>query len=133
MSGKMSAEWWREYRRRRGEQLRAYNRDRRQTPLVRAQRHASEERRRRRVREAEAAKAVILTHPLLDAAAALVPLHATGSLLRFRSELTAEDARSEAVLAMLEGRDAALAVRAFRTAELRFAAIHRPLMETAAW
>lgn len=46
----MSAEWWREYRRRNAEKLRAYNRARRQTPTLKAQRRASEQRRRARLR-----------------------------------------------------------------------------------
>lgn len=132
MSGVMTAAWWREYRVRRATELRAYNRRRRSEPKVRAQRHASEQRRRSRIRAAELANVVQLRHPLLDAAAALVPIRAPGRLLRFRPEMTAEDARSEAVVALIEGRDPVAAVAAFRARERAWAAIHGPFIEGAA-
>lgn len=132
MTGTMSAAWWRDYRRRRSTELREYNRQRRRRPEVRAQRHASEQRRRERLRATEAAKLVPLIHPLLDAAAELVPMGVTGTLLRFRAEMTVEDARSEAVVALIEGRDPSDAVKAFMARERAWEALHAPLFEVAA-
>jgi len=109
-----TAAWWRAYRARRADELRAYNRERRHRPDVRVQRHAQELRRRARLRAIEP---FVPTHPLLEAAAALVPMPTPGHLLMFRRELTAQDARSEAVLALVEGRDPRAAALAFEAAE----------------
>jgi hypothetical protein len=111
-----AAAYYREYRRQHADELREYNRARRARPEVRAQRHAQELRRRARIRASRPAE-VEMRHPLLDAAAALVVMPPPGRVLRFRREVMAEDARSEAVLALVEGRDPLAAVRAFRAVE----------------
>lgn len=125
----MSAEWWRAYRLAHREAIGASQRRRRQDPRVRAQRHAQEQRRRQRRRAEDDARTVPLAHPLLSAAAALVPMPKPGTAYRWTEELAAEDARSEAVLAMLEGSDPATAVRAWLTVERTWLAMTCPLAE----
>lgn len=122
--------WWREYRRTHRAEITAATRRRRQSsPVLRAQRLASEQRRRARLRAEDAARAVPMDHPLLAAAAALVPMPAPGGALRFANELMAEDARSEAVVAMLAGTDPLAAVHAWRSAERAWQSLIVPLAD----
>lgn len=89
------------------ERVRSASRDR-------SGRDRAEESRRRRARrsELEARKVVETRHPLIDQAERIVrPAAPAGSRLVFPAELRREDAVSIAVLALLEGRDAARAVR----------------------
>lgn len=82
---------------------------------------------RRRSRAAPPLPALHTGHPLLEAACALVPAPAPGARLAWREELLAQDLRSEAVLAQLEGRDPVAAVRAYRAREGAWAALAVPL------
>lgn len=69
-------------------------------------------------------------HPLFDQARELVaPIAYTGMAYRFPSEVDREDARSEAVLAILEGRDAVEAVRSFLAGERGRRLVEAPLLE----
>lgn len=127
MGSAMSADWWRAYRQRRGESLRAYSRARRQQPKLRAQRRAAEERRRARLRFDP--PDVVIDHPLLQQAALLVPYDGFGTFYRFASELLVEDLRSEAVLALLEGRCPVAAIREYRRVESEWSHRIAPLIE----
>ena len=102
----MPPEWWREYRLRRGESLRAYNRLRRQQPRLKAQRHASEARRRAR------------QHVDLTPLPALYPALCHGSALSFWEDELRMDLAQEAELARLEGRCPVEAVRQYRGREM---------------
>lgn len=55
-----------------------------------------------------------------------------GRTLQFVDELDTQDARSEWVLAHLEGRDPSAAAREFRATELRWRAMTMPLLEVVA-
>lgn len=122
MGGKQSAEWWREYRRRKAEVLRAYNRERRQSPKLKAQRKASEARRRQRLRSL-ACKDDDRILPfcgceLYKIARQIVGQRpASGSVLTWSNELLWEDAIEEVVLALIEDRDPVFAVKEFRSKE----------------
>jgi hypothetical protein len=96
---------------------------------MRAQRHASEARRRARLAATTAElPALHVGHPLLEAARQLVPEPVRGARLAWWSECLADDLRSEAVLALLEGRDPAEAVARYRAREHTWAAWAGPLL-----
>jgi len=103
----MSPEWWREYRRRRGESLREYNRDRRKQPKVKAQRHASEARRRAKVGPVD-----------VEPVPSLFPELQHGSALSFWEDELRMDLAQEAELARLEGRCPVEAVKQYRGREI---------------
>lgn len=111
------AGWWRAYRAAHRTAIQATVRARRATPDGRARHTTDEIARRARRRAEDLARTVPLDHPLLAEAALLVPSPQAGRDVRFRAEVMAEDARSEAVLAMVEGRDPSAAVRAYRAWE----------------
>ena len=115
------AAYWRDYRARNAERIREYNRQRRQQPKIKAQRHASEERRRAKARLAEqsAPMAAMPTgHSLYSQAQELLgSTRSSGRALKWQSELDHEDATQIAVLALLEGGDPSPAVKAFRSAQ----------------
>lgn len=68
-------------------------------------------------------------HPLLEAARELVPgPPSSGTRLAWHHEVLTEDLRSEAVLAQLEGRDPAEAVRSYRAREAAWARRTGPLL-----
>lgn len=113
----MPPEWWREYRRRRCEELRAYNRERRQTPKVREQRRASEARRR-------AKQAVLAQEPL----PMLYPHLQRGTAVSFWEDELRLDLEQEAALARLEGRCPVEAVRKYRAREAAWSRITGPLI-----
>lgn len=119
MGGKMSAEWWREYRRR-NPRLRGYNRERRQDATVRAQRHAQEVRRRSRLRAMarERLDQFSVTHELIEWARSIVNIPSRGAVFMFKEEVLSEDLVSEAILARLEGRDPLAAVQQYRAQEV---------------
>lgn len=70
-------------------------------------------------------------HPLFDIVRALLPIQSPGTLLRFPSEIDREDARSEAVLAILEGREPLTAANAFAASERSRRRVEAPLLEFA--
>ena len=112
------AAWWREYRVAHREHLGEYNRARRKLPEVRAQRHASESR-RRLARRAERLEEQPIGSPygngFFDEATKLIgPRPKAGTVLQWASEADWEDLVEEALLAALEGRDPVEAVRAER-------------------
>ena len=116
MGGKQSPEWWREYRLRRAKELREYNRKRRQQPKVKAQRQASENRRRARIRGAQ--EPLPQLHPELR----------HGQVLSFWEDELRLDLIQEAALARLEGRDPLEAMKVYRAREMRW---HRITVEFA--
>jgi hypothetical protein len=122
------AAWWRDYRIRRGEELRAYNRERRRQPKVRRQRHASESRRRARIRAGQAIPSLHTGHPLFDFARAVVAEITPLRLYVSPVEIDRQDARSEAVLAMLEQRDPRAAAIAFLRDQAAWRRLTQPLV-----
>lgn len=98
------AAWWRQYRLDHAERLQAYNRARRKKPRVRAQRHASEARRRARRRQAGITP--------------LMPSLQHGYAVSFWEDELRLDLAQEAALAEIEGRDQVLAVAAYRAREV---------------
>jgi hypothetical protein len=123
--GQMNAAYYREYRRRNADRLREYNRLRRQQPKLKAQRYAAENRRRARRVPVYTPEA---THRLLDQAARLLPERPHLLMLKSQDEAMWEDARSEAVLALLERRDPTEAIRAYRNRELEWQHKTSPLI-----
>jgi hypothetical protein len=101
----------------RRDRWRAANPDR-----VRAQRETENERRRaRRAAELESPIPAPATgHPLFEAAARIVPVAGRGGVVSFWDEELEYDLRSEAVLAMLDGRDPIEAIRTYRSRERRW-------------
>jgi hypothetical protein len=125
MGARMPPAYWREYRRRNRERLNAQQTARRSSAEDKARR--AEYRGRPEVRErvnaaarqATATLAVTISapytgHPILEEARRLAGSWYGATLY----DATREDAAGEAVLAMLEGRDPAAAVRAVRAAEV---------------
>lgn len=106
----MPPEWWREYRRRRQEHLREYNRQRRQTPKLKAQRRASEQRRLAKKRPP----------PCPDPLPPLYPSLQVGKYLSFWEDELRLDLAQEAWLAVLEGNDPEEAVARYRRREINW-------------
>lgn len=109
MGSKMPASYWRAYRARNRIRIREQERARRRAPEVRKARHQQEARRLQRRRAEREARVICpwTGHEFLALAVQLVPMSSWDPDL-------SEDLRSEAVLAMLEGRDPQQAVRAER-------------------
>lgn len=116
MGGQQPPEWWREYRRRRADHLREYNRQRRQQPKLKAQRKASEKRRR--------AKRCLDEEPL----PVLMPGLQHGSHYSFWEDELRLDLAQEAALAVLEGRCPEEAVKAYRAREYAWRRVTGPLV-----
>lgn len=119
-------EYHRAWRAAHREQERARKRRWRATPAGRASR--AREYLRRASRAAPPLPPLHTGHVLLDAARQLVPDRAPGARYQWREEALAQDLRSEAVVAMLEGRDPAEAVRAYRAREGAWAIMAVPLL-----
>lgn len=72
--------------------------------------------------------ALFVGHPIFDAARAIVPMHRSpGTTLQFEAEQWWEEEMSEAVLALLEGRDPAAAAKAVLHDERAWSWRHAPL------
>jgi hypothetical protein len=118
---------WREAHRE-GERARA--RRWKATPAGRAARNAQDRRRRAKlVRPVVPALPEPATgHELFTLAAQLVPYAGRGHVLSFWHEELEYDLRAEAVLAILEGRDPAAAVAAYRGREINWSRHAGPLL-----
>ena|SRR4249920_1455017 len=114
MPGKMSAEWWREYRSKNRDRINAQAAARRkQKPRVRNR--AEEYAKKRKPPE-------IPLEPLF-------PQIRHGGAISFWDEELNMDLAQEAELAKLQGRDPVVACRAYRAREYRWFRITAPLVE----
>jgi hypothetical protein len=112
----VDAAYYRAYRAANLERLREYDRQRRKNnPRLRAQRKASEQRRRAKLRGR--------CEPLPE----LFPDLVRGAVLMFREEAIDADVRQERELAKLEGRDPDEAERRYRSTELAWVRLTLPL------